>query len=103
MATINVAQAQSRLAQLGHPLIADGKFGPKTEGAVKEFQKKYGLPSTGKIDLATAEMMRNPPPQDIAQVDAADKAAHGDEGAAVEVEGQGVEVGVEDEVGIRRL
>lgn len=73
----NVAQAQSRLAQLGHPLVADGKFGPKTEGAVKEFQKKYGLPTTGKIDLATAEMMRNPPPQDIAQVNAADLAAQG--------------------------
>jgi peptidoglycan hydrolase-like protein with peptidoglycan-binding domain len=87
-----VAQAQARLAQLGHPLVADGKFGPKTEGAVKEFQKKYGLPSTGKIDLATAEMMRNPPPQDLAQVAAAEKAAtatKGGKGKSAKGKGKG--------------
>jgi peptidoglycan hydrolase-like protein with peptidoglycan-binding domain len=34
-------------------LKADGEFGPGTEKAVKEFQKKKGLTSNGVVDLVT--------------------------------------------------
>lgn len=42
-----------RLAGL-NPLTADGKFGPDTEGALKEFQRAKGLPETGAGDVGTA-------------------------------------------------
>ncbi len=35
----------------------DGKFGPKTEAAVKEFQEKNGLDPTGKVDEKTREAL----------------------------------------------
>lgn len=39
------------------PLIVDGKFGPKTEQAIKAFQTMYGLPITLKADPATWAML----------------------------------------------
>jgi peptidoglycan hydrolase-like protein with peptidoglycan-binding domain len=39
------------------PLDVDGKFGPKTEAAVKTFQATYGLPGTGIADYATWAML----------------------------------------------
>lgn len=42
------------------PVIAiDGIFGPRTEAAVKAFQKDYGLPETGVIDERTWNDMYN--------------------------------------------
>jgi peptidoglycan hydrolase-like protein with peptidoglycan-binding domain len=38
-------------AQLGVP--ADGKMGPKTRAAVKEFQQSKGIPSSGELDERT--------------------------------------------------
>ena len=47
-------QAQSKLATLGfNPGTADGILGPRTITAIKEFQKKSGLPETGILDSAT--------------------------------------------------
>jgi Putative peptidoglycan binding domain len=47
-------QAQSKLATLGfNPGTADGILGPHTITAIKEFQKKSGLPETGILDSAT--------------------------------------------------
>src|SRR4051794_10683313 len=31
----------------------DGIFGPITQGAVQDFQKRYGLPVTGRVDAKT--------------------------------------------------
>lgn len=35
------------------PVIPDGVFGPNTFAAVRSFQTAYGLPPTGRADLAT--------------------------------------------------
>ncbi|MFL5319395.1 MAG: peptidoglycan-binding protein [Myxococcaceae bacterium] len=51
---MGVQQIQSALNDVGYPVgTADGAFGPKTEGALKGFQKSQNLPQTGKIDKAT--------------------------------------------------
>lgn len=56
-----------------HPRAADGKFGTKsssssssdgqtpaaTTAEIKDFQKKYGLPVTGKFDPATLSAMQH--------------------------------------------
>ena len=44
---------QKALNKNGADLTGDGEFGPKTQAAVKEFQRKAGLPVTGKGDPAT--------------------------------------------------
>ena len=36
---------------------ADGVFGAATSGAILEFQRREGLPATGKVDSATAERL----------------------------------------------
>lgn len=49
----NVENIQSALEFLGFPLTnhgVDGKFGEETQSAVKDFQSKYGLNSTGKLE-----------------------------------------------------
>lgn len=56
-----VKEMQQRLAELGFKTTQDGQFGIVTEEAVKAFQRKYGLPESGKVDEATVETMRNPP------------------------------------------
>lgn len=51
-----VKEIQERLLKIGYSLgstAADGNFGARTEEAVKEFQKKAGLPPTGEVDEAT--------------------------------------------------
>ncbi len=58
-----VQHAQERLNAHGASLDADGKFGPKTQTAVKTFQREHKLAETGKVDQAT-----------LAALDAAPKA-----------------------------
>ena len=48
-----VADLQRMLIRKGWSIADDGKFGPKTEQAVKEFQQKNGLKVTGQIDTGT--------------------------------------------------
>jgi murein L,D-transpeptidase YcbB/YkuD len=48
-----VKRLQRRLAKHGIDCLQDGDFGPKTQNAVREFQKKAGLPVTGDVDTAT--------------------------------------------------
>ncbi len=50
----NVRAAQQALKDKGHdPGPIDGKMGPKTEGALKDFQKAQGLKETGRLDNET--------------------------------------------------
>lgn len=51
--TSYVADLQKMLVNKGWKIATDGAYGPKTEQAVKEFQKKMGLPVTGTIDTDT--------------------------------------------------
>jgi len=48
-----VKAVQTVLNRGGANLTVDGKMGPKTRAAVKEYQQKSGLPATGAIDNAT--------------------------------------------------
>jgi len=52
-----VKTVQSALTKQGYALTTDGKFGPKTEEAVKRFQAMKGLPVTGVIDDTTMSMI----------------------------------------------
>lgn len=45
--------------------LVTGYFGPLTESAVKLFQKLNNLPETGKLDLATREVIKNTPISNI--------------------------------------
>jgi GH24 family phage-related lysozyme (muramidase) len=49
----NVARIQQALVKQGFQLDCDGKFGPGTETAVKEFQQRHGLPADGKVGPMT--------------------------------------------------
>ena len=49
-----VKQAQEKLSAAGHDAgTPDGKVGPKTQAAVKEFQESKGLQASGKLDQET--------------------------------------------------
>jgi peptidoglycan hydrolase-like protein with peptidoglycan-binding domain len=48
-----VKQAQEKLSAAGHEVQPDGKMGPKTQAAVKEFQQKEGLQASGQLDQQT--------------------------------------------------
>lgn len=48
-----VKQVQEKLSAEGHQLTPDGKMGPKTQAALKEYQQKNGLQATGQIDQET--------------------------------------------------
>lgn len=51
--TREVADAQSKLRDLGYPITVDGQWGPKTAGAVKDFQSKNGLVADGIYGQST--------------------------------------------------
>jgi putative chitinase len=52
-----VGDLQAMLFRKGYKIITDGNFGPRTEAAVKDFQKKMGLEVTGIIDTDTLNRM----------------------------------------------
>lgn len=41
------------------PIAIDGIFGTATEDSLKSFQREYGLPETGNVDIATWERLYN--------------------------------------------
>ena len=46
---------QQALKDKGHdPGDVDGKMGPKTQGALRDYQQKEGLKATGRLDAETA-------------------------------------------------
>jgi hypothetical protein len=54
-----VRDLQRRLIGLGYrPGPVDGLFGPRTEAAARWFQYKHGLPTTGRVNRVTLEVLR---------------------------------------------
>ena len=56
-----VKALQQSLLRVGIPLSggADGVFGAATSGAILAFQRREGMPATGKVDQATADRLGN--------------------------------------------
>ena len=52
-------QLNRHLPQNDAPLKEDGKYGPRTQQAVTDFQAIHGLPQTGVIDSATREALES--------------------------------------------
>ncbi|MEZ5871121.1 MAG: N-acetylmuramidase domain-containing protein [Nitratireductor sp.] len=62
----DVEQLQHALRRLGHPLIADGDFGPATRAALISFQRENGLEPDGICGTKTlAAIIRNQPPSPV--------------------------------------
>jgi peptidoglycan hydrolase-like protein with peptidoglycan-binding domain len=55
-----VKEIQLALRARGCPLTGTGYFGPQTDTAVEDLQRKSGLPVTGIIDAATAALLDRP-------------------------------------------
>lgn len=61
----DVRRLQQLLINAGQKIVADGQFGPATEGAVKAFQESAGLTadgSAGPATLAALEKVKPAPP-----------------------------------------
>ena len=55
---IDIAAAQKRLADLSYPLGSiDGKIGPLTRSAIRDFQDAVGEPVTGNLDKRTYNLL----------------------------------------------
>ena len=52
-----VRSAQEALNKHGAQLAVDGKMGPKTHAAIKDFQKSNNLKTTGNLDTATRKAL----------------------------------------------
>jgi peptidoglycan hydrolase-like protein with peptidoglycan-binding domain len=55
-----VTSVQKLLNKKGAHLATDGDFGPKTQAALKHFQKTHGLRVTGAVDHTTLEKLEGP-------------------------------------------
>lgn len=54
-----VTELQKRLAQLGYPVgLLDGKFGSKTQTAVRKFQQEHGLKVDGLAGTTTIKELK---------------------------------------------
>jgi peptidoglycan hydrolase-like protein with peptidoglycan-binding domain len=53
-----VKAAQQALKDKGHdPGSVDGKMGPKTQAALRDFQKAQGMEATGRLDMKTIQSL----------------------------------------------
>jgi len=57
----DVMELQKQLNARGAKLEVDGKFGPLTEAALKQFQASAGCGSNGRVDAATVTALQAPP------------------------------------------
>lgn len=58
MADEKVKAAQQALKDKGHdPGSIDGKMGPKTQAAIRDFQKAQGMEATGHLDAKTMQSL----------------------------------------------
>ncbi len=64
-----VALLQNMFVFLGYPLQITGVFDSTMEGFLKDFQRKYGLPPTGTIDMATREYFHSALSEKAGEVD----------------------------------
>lgn len=56
--SIDVSAAQKRLSELSYPLgKIDGKVGPLTRSAIRDFQDSMGEPVTGSLDQRTYDLL----------------------------------------------
>jgi len=55
-----VEEIQAALQSKGEQLAVDGIWGPKTTTALRDFQKKNGLKTSGRFDHATAAKLDIP-------------------------------------------
>ena len=62
----SVADLQRRLNSMGAKLDVDGKFGPRTEAALKAFQQSNGVQQTGVLGRQTFGALENPKAQRVA-------------------------------------
>jgi peptidoglycan hydrolase-like protein with peptidoglycan-binding domain len=58
MSSDQVRAIQTSLNSNGEHLSVDGKLGPKTVAALKDYQQKQGLKPTGRPDKATMDHLR---------------------------------------------
>lgn len=57
---LTTGQAQQMLANRGYDVGAvDGRWGPKSAGALRNFQADCALPRTGELDATTTEALRD--------------------------------------------
>ena len=64
-----VKELQSKLNENGYALTVDGKFGAKTDEAVKDYQTNHGLVSDGIVGAATWDsLLQDPQPGDTVTV-----------------------------------
>lgn len=52
---------QAQLNHLGYRITIDGKEGPETRNAIRQYQRDNGLPVTGQLDEATTKQMAEHP------------------------------------------
>ena len=57
MSEQRIKDVQSALDKKGQHISVDGKWGPQTANAVKDFQKQNNLPQTGQLDHDTTQKL----------------------------------------------
>jgi peptidoglycan DL-endopeptidase CwlO len=57
MSRQHIERIQQALNSAGDKTAIDGKWGPKTEAALKQFQQKHGIKATGRLDQATRKRL----------------------------------------------
>lgn len=55
-----VKEMQKMLTEAGYPVEANGRFGPMTEGLLKDFQRDNAIAQTGKLGPTTLQALENP-------------------------------------------
>ncbi|MCR3758568.1 L,D-transpeptidase [Clostridium felsineum] len=57
----DVKKIQDKLNNYGYAITADGKFGPSTDWAVRDFQYKHNIPIDGSVSDQTMNLLKETP------------------------------------------